>query len=232
MKKHRILSLLLAAALMIPSNVTAFAYDKTSKEPPSGTERVERLRDSEVETVEPEDPIDPAEEITAIVTLNTQPQLSTADNGGLRIQIQSLMLREQKNVQKEISSKVMDGEPLEVLESYTAVTNGFAIKVPYGKLEEIRALPGVDSAYPAPEFKVAPDMPTTTTELGGLENTSGYQGQGMVIAIVDSGLEISHSCFRADPESPALQKKDVENVLASKNLKAEKKKAGITASQE
>ena len=69
------------------------------------------------------------------------------------------------------------------------------------------------------------------TELGGLENTSGYQGEGMVIAIVDSGLEISHPLFTQAPTAPALAKKDIENVLASKNLKAEEKKSGITASQ-
>ena len=85
--------------------------------------------------------------------------------------------------------------------------------------------------YAAPVFKVAPDMPTTMTELGGLENTSGYQGEGMVIAIVDSGLEIGHPLFAQAPTTPALAKNDLENVLASKNLKAEEKKSGITASQ-
>lgn len=87
------------------------------------------------------------------------------------------------------------------------------------------------AAYAAPVFKVAPDMPTTMTELGGLENTSGYQGEGMVIAIVDSGLEISHPLFTQAPTTPALTQTDIENVLARKNLKAEEKKPGITASQ-
>ena len=67
MKKHRILSLLLAAIMLIPANVTALAYDRTSKEPPSSTERVEQLRNSGLESLESADPIDPLEEITAIV---------------------------------------------------------------------------------------------------------------------------------------------------------------------
>ena len=66
MKKHRILSLLLAAIMLIPANVTALAYDRTSKEPPSSTERVEQLRNSGLESLESADPIDPLEEITAI----------------------------------------------------------------------------------------------------------------------------------------------------------------------
>ena len=229
-QKHRIISLLLAAVLLIPTNVSAYADGAASKDPPADTARVERLSSSGPEALEAEDAIDPDEVVTAIVTLETQPQV-TAVNGSRQVRNQAQMLRQQKSVQKEISAKVLGGGELEILHSYTTVSNGFAVKVPYGKLAEIRALDGVAAAYPAPVFQLAPDMPTSTTELGGLANTSGYQGEGMVIAIVDSGLEISHQLFRDAPTSPALTQKDVENVLANKNLKAEEKKPGITASQ-
>ena len=82
MKKHRILSLLLAAIMLIPANVTALAYDRTSKEPPSSTERVEQLRNSGLESLESAGPIDPLEEITAIVTLETQPVVAESSAGG------------------------------------------------------------------------------------------------------------------------------------------------------
>lgn len=211
----------LAAAMLLPCIPTAGAVDAQSKEPPAtGTSayRPESLKDSGPEVVQSEEEISPDEEVTAIIVLEKK--------------ISPLARFQQKNIQNEISKNVLDGEKLEVLHSYTTVENGFAAVVPYGKLEEIRQLPGVAAAYAAPVFKVAPDMPTTMTELGGLENTSGYQGEGMVIAIVDSGLEISHPLFRQAPKStPALAEKDIETVLARKNLKAEEKKSGITASQ-
>ena len=217
--------------MLIPANVTALAYDRTSKEPPSSTERVEQLRNSGLESLESADPIDPLEEITAIVTLETQPVVAESSAGGRQVRNRAVMLRQQTAVQKKISSQVLDGEPVEVLHTYTAAANGFAIKVAYGKLDEIRALPGVASAYPAPEFKVAPDMESAATELGGLENSSGYQGEGMVIAILDTGLEISHKSFQNDPIDPALTQTDIEKALKDNNLRAETKKAGITASQ-
>lgn len=210
----------LAAAMLLPCIPTAGAVDAQSKEPPAtGTSayRPESLKDSGPEVVQSEEEISPDEEVTAIIVLEKK--------------ISPLARFQQKSIQNEISKNVLDGEKLEVLHSYTTVENGFAAVVPYGKLEEIRQLPGVAAAYAAPVFKVAPDMPTTMTELGGLENTSGYQGEGMVIAIVDSGLEISHPLFTQAPTAPALAKKDIETVLASKNLKAEEKKSGITASQ-
>ena len=210
----------LAAAMLLPCIPTAGAVDAQSKEPPAtGTSayRPESLKDSGPEVVQSEEEISPDKKVTAIIVLEKK--------------ISPLARFQQKSIQNEISKNVLDGEKLEVLHSYTTVENGFAAVLPYGKLEEIRQLPGVAAAYAAPVFKVAPDMPTTMTELGGLENTSGYQGEGMVIAIVDSGLEISHPLFTQAPTTPALMKKDIENILASKNLKAEEKKSGITASQ-
>ena len=192
----------LAAAMLLPCIPTAGAVDAQSKEPPAtGTSayRPESLKDSGPEVVQSEEEISPDEEVTAIIVLEKK--------------ISPLARFQQKSIQNEISKNVLDGEKLEVLHSYTTVENGFAAVVPYGKLEEIRQLPGVAAAYAAPVFKVAPDMPTTMTELGGLENTSGYQGEGMVIAIVDSGLEISHPLFTLAPTTPALAEKDIEIVL-------------------
>ncbi|MEE1367704.1 MAG: S8 family serine peptidase [Evtepia sp.] len=210
----------LAAAMLLPCIPTAGAVDAQSKEPPAtGTSayRPESLKDSGPEVVQSEEEISPDEEVTAIIVLEKK--------------ISPLARFQQKNIQNEISKNVLDGEKLEVLHSYTTVENGFAAVVPYGKLEEIRQLPGVAAAYAAPVFKVAPDMPTTMTELGGLENTSGYQGEGMVIAIVDSGLEISHPLFQKAPDSPALTQDDIAQVLKENDLHAKEKKAGITASQ-
>ena len=210
----------LAAAMLLPCVPTAGAVDAQSKEPSTtGTSayRPESLKDSGPEVVQSEEEISPDEEVTAIIVLEKK--------------ISPLARFQQKSIQNEISKNVLDGEKLEVLHSYTTVENGFAAVVPYGKLEEIRQLPGVAAAYAAPVFKVAPDMPTTMTELGGLENTSGYQGEGMVIAIVDSGLEISHPLFQKAPDSPALTQDDIAQVLKENDLHAEEKKAGITASQ-
>lgn len=210
----------LAAAMLLPCIPTAGAVDAQSKEPPATSTsayRPESLKDSGPEVVQSEEEISPDEEVTAIIVLEKK--------------ISPLARFQQKSIQNEISKNVLDGEKLEVLHSYTTVENGFAAVVPYGKLEEIRQLPGVAAAYAAPVFKVAPDMPTTMTQLGGLENSSGYQGERMVIAIVDSGLEISHPLFTQAPTTPALAEKDIETVLARKNLKAEEKKSGITASQ-
>lgn len=218
----RLLAALLTVAMMLPlGTVGASAVDPQAKEPPAASQqRVEQLKNSALEMLEPADEIDPDERITAIIVVKTP-------GGGARKAPAQL----QRSVQNEISTQVLDGEALEILHSYTTVTNGFAAVVPYGKLDEIRQLPGVSAAYAAPTFKVAPDMQAGTMELGGMANTSGYDGAGMVIAVLDTGLEVNHKSFQGAPENPALTQSDIAAVLSDKALNAEEKKPGVTASQ-
>ena len=196
------------------------------------TARPEQLQNAEIQIDEPADQPEADEEVTIIVELQTEPQLSTADhNGGPVIQNRELLIRQQSAAQKQISTKVLDGKPLEILHSYTVVTNGFAAVVPYGKLDEIRALPEVAAAYLAPVFKVAPDMQSSGNVVGGMENASGYNGEGQVIAIIDSGLQVDHKSFAAAPSTPAMTKDTVTASFAQNELQAEESVPGLTASQ-
>lgn len=120
----RLLAALLTVAMMLPlGTVGASAVDPQAKEPPAASQqRVEQLKNSALEMLEPADEIDPDERITAIIVVKTP-------GGGARKAPAQL----QRSVQNEISTQVLDGKALEILHSYTTVTNGFAAVVPYGK---------------------------------------------------------------------------------------------------
>ena len=233
--KRRIIAFLTAALLMFPSNLAAAAaaeVQEPPREPVSSTgARVEQIKSSDgLTTYEPEVTYEPDDYVTVIVELEAAPVLHTVD-GAVNTVNKSALLSQQKAVQSKISRQVLGGAALEVMDSYSVVVNGFSTKVPFGKLDEIRALSGVANAYVAPEFKVAPDMTASMTTFGGLENSSGYRGEGMVIAIVDSGLEITHSVFKDAPNSPALTQTKVAEAVAKYDLAAEGKMAGVTANQ-
>lgn len=59
-----------------------------------------------------------------------------------------------------------------------------------------------------------------------MANTSGFDGAGMVIAVLDTGLEVNHKSFQGAPENPALTQSDIAAVLSDKALNAEEKKPG------
>lgn len=99
--------------------------------------------------------------------------------------------------------------------------NGFFIKVKYGDLDDIRMLSGVDQAYVSHVFS-APDPVAVGTTLGTGEYEShsydmvglgkawqeGWTGKGMVVAVLDTGLDLEYSAYwdpetqDTDPNSP------------------------------
>lgn len=115
---------------------------------------------------------------------------------------------------------------------YNVILSGLAIKVPYGALEEIKSLAGVQDAFVAPVFSVPEDMSTADTEVQpsmyATKNSFGsaltweelgYTGAGMRIAILDTGLDTDHPSFAADPEltEDSLTLAEIERVLPELN---------------
>ena len=114
---------------------------------------------------------------------------------------------------------------------YTSVLNGFSIKASYGLLESIKKLPEVKSAYIAPTYELISPTMTESVPFIGADKTwaeLGYQGEGTVVAVVDTGLYTDHEAFEIQPTSPRISKSDIANVLATADLSA-KAYGAITA---
>ena len=97
-------------------------------------------------------------------------------------------------------------EGVKVLAQWTAVINGMAIQVPYGALSAIRDLDGVKRAYvehtyaaPEPVLDGAGNAGFSydMVELGGAWG-AGYTGKGMLVAVVDTGLDLEYASFWDD----------------------------------
>ncbi len=105
----------------------------------------------------------------------------------------------------ELASKGID---YEVEHTYTNVVNAVAIKVNTKHLAEIRKMKGVESAFMTSAFSV-PQTSTITTEGvvsnetqvydTGIYNSSEFistYGAGMVVAVLDTGLDYTHPAFQ------------------------------------
>ena len=144
--------------------------------------------------------------------------------------LNSKLIKSQDLVLEKINKFDNQGN-ISTIYKYTSVLNGFSIKASYGLLESIKKLPEVKSAYIAPTYELISPTMTESVPFIGADKTwaeLGYQGEGTVVAVVDTGLFTEHEAFEIQPSSPRISKADITNVLATADLSA-KKYGAITA---
>ena len=167
-----------------------------------------------------ENEIDPDQVVRVIVLLN---ESEIPESGRPTRDAQNRMRRAQDSLQKKISQQVLGGEALEVKNSYVTLTNGFSADVTYAQLQEIRKVEGVTSAFIAPTFELDPDMTTSNGMIGGgYQNTTGYNGEGTVVAILDTGVYMAHELFQSAPKNPRLTLADIQKALDENDMNCEK----------
>lgn len=130
--------------------------------------------------------------------------------------------RARKAVKSQLATKLDD---VEVRYEYTTVFNGLSVEADYADLETIQDLPGVKDAYvsqvyqliePVNETKLADSVPAIG---GNISKETGYTGKGMVVAILDTGLDTSHEAFQNTVHAPKFTKQDIADKLASAPLR-------------
>ena len=130
--------------------------------------------------------------------------------------------RARKAVKSQLATKLDD---VEVRYEYTTVFNGLSVEADYADLETIQDLPGVKDAYvsqvyqliePVNETKLADSVPAIG---GDISQETGYTGKGMVVAILDTGLDTSHEAFQNAVNAPKFTKQDIADKLASDSLR-------------
>ena len=212
--KH-ILSLLLAAAMLFALVCPALA-DNEDAEAPSGQYTVtwEKIdaqpRGISAPTFElAEDAITygPNDVVRVSIVLEQLPAIKAGfskRNIGSNASVQSYrdsLRLVQDSVAQKISTDVLGGAKLDVVWNLTLAANLISANVPYGKIEAIKAVPGVKD--------VVIEMQYNPTESVNMSNASqmvgsqqvwstGYTGAGSIVAIIDTGIDTQHELFDAD----------------------------------
>ena len=186
--------------------------------------RGDREKDGKLE-IESAPEYDENDEVEIIVVVDD----ATADPNS-RSQIRAL-LRRQDQAAAKISAKAMDGKRVEREHQYTTLLNGFSATVTYGQYKKIRELDCVESVFLSPTFELIPTTANSNQMIGGgLYNTTGFNGEGMTIAILDTGVDMSHEIFKKAPESPSLTQEKLQSLLEQYDFQAEDIVSGLSVS--
>ncbi|MEH7333354.1 S8 family serine peptidase [Neobacillus drentensis] len=132
------------------------------------------------------------------------------------------LVKQQKSVKDRISAK---GVAVKYKKSFTTAFNGFSGDVQFGEISKIESIPGVKNVYIANEYNRPEETPDMKTSKGFIQTNQTWadaklKGEGMVVAVIDTGVDPSHRDFKVtDPSKEALSKDKVAQVVSEAGLK-------------
>lgn len=155
------------------------------------------------------------ETVRAIVVLSGAPEADVAErNSEKAISQRARLMGEHERVRK-----AMSGIDFKLLYDYTALLDGFACEVAYGDLDKIAAIEGVKAVYIAnhydlPEVEKSKDLKMGYASLITENEWCGFDGDGVVVAVLDTGLRVTHEAFQDTDLTETLTKDDVSKADA------------------
>ncbi|WP_274624167.1 cell wall-binding repeat-containing protein [Planococcus sp. A6] len=194
-------------------------------------ELIKQLKKQESPDMVQKDALDPNEEVRVIIEIEGQSAVEVASAKGVQYktlakaekeQIETQLVKTHSSVKKSISS---EGVELNSQYEYTTAFNGFSGVVKFSDVEKIKDLPNVKNVYIANEYERPEAKPDMTTSHDFIQSRqvwadSKFQGEGMVVAVIDTGIDPEHKDFNITDDSKVdLTKSDVEGLISKDGLK-------------
>lgn len=132
----------------------------------------------------------PEETIRVIVEVSGEPAIakfSTIDEENINSVIES---------QEDIQAKAEEITDNEVKNSYGNLINGFSIDVKRKDVEEIANIPGVTKVTEATMYYPTMATAIDLTQAREVWESYGFDGEGLVVAIIDTGIDYTHKDMR------------------------------------
>lgn len=181
--------------------------------------------------------------VTVIVELEGTSLLEQADGDVELLQGRTLrsaqqsMLQQQTAVKADIQAALPQAlETAEAASSnssgdqeyhYTTLLNGFSMQMRYADIATAREVEGVRDVYLVERYTVPEDpsqevglhMANSSPMVGAnLATQEGYDGTGMIVAILDTGIDTDHEAFSVMPTDGKYMLEDVQAMLDANDL--------------
>jgi lactocepin len=170
------------------------------------------------------------EKVRVVVELEGQPGITYAQNKGVKYsdlteatkkQLESNALAEQKTVISQLNAKKLG---VKVLNQFTTVANGFSAEVEYGNIKFIEVTEGVLSVRVVNEYQRPTEKPEMLYSKELVEaqkawDEYGYKGEGMIVGVIDTGIDPGHRDMVLSAETEEeLTKAEVDQAVTDHKL--------------
>jgi lactocepin len=183
-----------------------------------------------VSVVDSEQPFKDNEKVRVIVELDQQAPIEYATEKGVQYSdlsesTQASLEDKVTDAQEEVKNDIAENNiAIDYENTFTTVFNGFSGEVQYGDITEIESLPNVKAVYLANEYERPITEPNMATSHDFIQSYQAwldgkYKGEGMVVAIIDSGMDPSHRDMVLSPTTNFdLDQNDIASLKADNGL--------------
>ena len=172
-----------------------------------------------------EDPYAETDTVRVSIVLKDKPAMEKYSTKGIASNASAQAYRQtlrdkQAELTAVIEQRVLKGGELDVVWNMTLAANIISAYVPYGSIDEIAAVVGVEEVVIEEQY-----APMTTQEAETFQSTAsgmfgagtawaaGYTGAGTRIAVIDTGLDTDHQSFSAGAFRYALEQQAAEKGM-------------------
>ena len=213
-----LLSIVLIMVLIVSNSAIVFGINIDSNNPYVIKSKLEKdlVRQS----------INLNDEVRIIVELKQEPIINYATKIGCSLNelnekkvmdLTNTLVKEQEDLKASIKSKNVD---IKYHNEFINVFNGFSATVLASDALKIEKLQNVKRISIANKY----EAPEVTEELANLEMvrapltwSNGYNGEGMVVAVLDTGIDITHKDLRLSDDTKERLSKDLVYSIAKEN---------------
>jgi lactocepin len=219
------ISIGLALSLVLGSNMTALASPNELVKSLGESKEREMVLQAQIQEEPDLQTLKDSDQVRVIVELEGEAVIEKATKKGLKLdemsksevgKLQSKVLKEQSSIQSKIDSK---GIEVEVINSFTNVANGFSAKTTLEQAKKIEDISGVKSVTIANEYERPEPMMNNSGEIIKTKQTwaNGYNGEGTVVAVIDSGADSTHKDMVLTNQDKAELQEDEVQAISKKN---------------
>ncbi len=232
MKIRRILPLFLVFLMIFSSLAQAASpkISKTSKVNKAAVTNTLNKFSKSVKVKDTEKNYKKSDKVRVIVEVDGDPAITYATKQGkkysdlsksVKAQLQNKIQNEQQAVKSQFSKKAIK---MQYKQNFTTTFNGFSGIVEYGQIAAIKTVDGVAKVTVATEYQrpeIEPNMKYSKeiVEAQKAWEAYGKKGEGMIVGIIDTGIDPSHKDFiLTDGTKAALTKAEVDALVVKKGL--------------
>ncbi|MBS4195808.1 S8 family serine peptidase [Lederbergia citri] len=188
------------------------------------------LKKTQPVTEELKQTVDPNEEQRVIVELKEEAPIEIATKKGVKFEkldkVQKKQLEKNAKAQQKAVKEKMKEKNVQAkyLKEFTTVVNGFSAEIKHKDIELIKNIPDVKSVHIVNEYErpiATPEMKYSKelVEAQKAWRDYGFKGEGMVVGIIDTGIDPSHhDMILSDPSTAKLTEQKVNEVVTEDGL--------------